>query len=216
MFPNSNRRSFVASLSSLLGLGIASERFALGSATSTSEWDISWLDALKGKHKQVFSAVGSLNQHIPLLVVTNYLDAHLEVFGLKHPDVNTVVGITREAFPINASDALWAKYEIGRRWQIKDPATDDWATRNIYMENVAAPPGKVVGIKTLQARGTVFWQCNNSLGGIARSLAKELNQPPDAVRADLIAGFMPGVKLVPAHTFMLGLCQERGFSYESI
>ena len=85
------------------------------------------------------------------IVVANYLDAHLEMYGLGFPDINTVVGIVNRGFPINASDALWAKYELGRRWQLKDAQTNDWATRNIYMENMPAPPGNVVGIKTLQA-----------------------------------------------------------------
>ena len=143
-------------------------------------------------------------------------DAHLEIFGLKFPDVNTVIGITDPGFPLNASDRLWVKYEIGRRWQIKDPETNDWATRNIFIANVPSAPGKVVGIKTLQSRGTIFWQCNNSLGVIVRRLARELHQPEETIREDLIAGFNPGVKLIPAHTFMLGLCQERGFTYESI
>jgi len=213
----SSRRSFVSTLSSLLGVGAAHRFLGLREESPrSSTWDISWLDGQKGKHKQVFSVASPLNQHFPLHVVTNYLDAFEEVFGVRYPDVNTAVGITDPGFPINVSDALWQKYEIGRRWQIKEPGSDAWATRNLYMENMPAAPGKTVGLKTLVARGTIFWQCNNALGAIARRLARELGQSADDVRADLIAGFHPWVKLVPAHTFMLGLCQERGFTYESI
>jgi hypothetical protein len=79
-----------------------------------------------------------------------------------------------------------------------------------------APPGKVVGVKTLQQRGALFWMCNNSLGFVARELGRDLKQPAAAVREELLAGFNPGVKLVPAHTMVLGLCQERGCSYEQI
>ena len=210
-----SRRSFLASTSSLAGLGMLPIRWPFGGRPAASGWDLSWIEELRGKHKQVFS-VGSLPQNDPLLVVTNYLDAHLEVYGLAYPEINTVVGIARRGFPINASDALWAKYELGRRWQLKDPQTNDWATRNIYLENMPAPPGKVVGIKTLQARGTIFWQCNNALGGIVRQFALELKDSQDTIRQELIAGFVPGVKLVPAHTMLLGLVQERGCTYEGI
>jgi hypothetical protein len=36
------------------------------------------------------------------------------------------------------------------------------------------------------------------------------------VRAELIAGFNPGVRLIPAHTMLLGLAQERGCTYEQL
>jgi len=65
------------------------------------------------------------------------LKAAEEVFGLQHPDVNTVVGIATSAFPINANDALWAKYELGKHWEVKDPATGEWAARNVF---AADPP----------------------------------------------------------------------------
>ena len=201
----------------MLGFGVASRLRIPDPDATTGAWDVSWLDSLKGKHKQIFTAT-SLVTHLPLHVVVNYLDAFEEVYGLRFPDVNTIVGITQPLFPLNVNDATWVKYEVGRRWEIKDPTTGEIATRNVFMENVPAAPGKVVGIKPLLARGTVFYQCNNALGGISRQLARDLGRPTEwqDIRADLISGFLPHVKLVPAHTFMLGLAQERGFTYEAI
>ena len=47
-----------------------------------------------------------------------------------------------------------------------------------------------------------------------RSWPAELMQlPPADVRADLLAGLNPGVRLVPSHVMALGLAQERGFTY---
>lgn len=215
---HNSRRSFLGALSSMLGVSVVGRGLQFTDPdASSSAWDISWLDALTGKHKQIFTA-SSLVTHLPLHVVVNYLDAFEEVYGLSYPDVNTIVGITNPLFPLNVNDATWAKYDVGRRWEIKDPKTGEFATHNVFMENVPAAPGKVVGIKPLVARGTVFYQCNNALGGIARQLARELGKPTEwqDIRADLIAGFLPHVKLVPAHTFMLGLSQERGFTYEAI
>lgn len=206
------RRSFLTALASFSGVALTRPAFAV---PISDTWDLSWLDRLKGLHKQVF-AIGPLKDHLPLLVVVNYLDAHREVFGLAYPDINAVVGIAREGFPINAQDALWAKYELGRRWGLKDPATGDWALRNIYFDAMPAPPGKVVGVKPLQARGAIFWQCNNALNGIVRDFAADTGQPAEAVRAELIAGLNPGVRLVPAHTMLLGLAQEHGCTYEQL
>ncbi len=209
-----HRRSFLGALASFSGVALVRPAPA-APLPATDTWDLSWLDRLKGKHKQVF-AVGSLKDHLPLLVVTNYLDAHRDVFKLAYPDINTVVGITHLGFPINVQDAVWAKYELGRRWELKDPVTGEWATRNIYLDPMPAPPGKVVGVRPLQARGTIFWQCNNALMRIVRDLAADTGQAVEALRAELIAGFNPGVRLVPAHTMALGLAQERGCTYEQL
>ena len=223
-----DRRSFLGALAALGGVtlirpSIVGAESALAPASSgegvahhTKPWDLSWLDALAGKHRQVFD-VGALEPGgSPLHVVSNYLDAHREVFGLVYPDVNTLVGIAFSAFPINASDALWKTYALGTRWKIKDPGTGDWATHNIFASAPAASPAANETVGALQRRGTIFWQCNNALGGIARQLADDLQRPVDEVRAELVAGLLPGVKLVPAHTMVLGLAQEHGCTYERV
>ncbi|HUO53061.1 MAG TPA: hypothetical protein VMT93_11105, partial [Gemmatimonadaceae bacterium] len=175
-------------------------------------WDISWLDQLKGKHKQVFDT-----SHIgfALIVPTNYLDAMNTLFGMNYPDVNAVIGIGGSAFPLNAGDALWAKYEIGRRWDVKDPATGQWATHNIFLDGQKFGK-KVTGVKPLMARGAIFWQCNNALNGIVSEIAADLKLDFDQLKAEFVANLVPGVKLVIAHTAMIGLAQEHGCTYESI
>ena len=216
----SSRRSFVVSLSALAGaVGLPMSRLLAEEASAgplpPGAWDLKWLDSLKGKHRQVFS-FGEMQNGVGLAIVTNWLDAHEEVYGLKPPKVNAVVGIANKSFPINASDAIWAKYELGKRYQVNDPETDAPATRNVFLHGRRNGLGKNVGVEPLQARGTIFWQCNNALTAVAAAFARTTNQQMDAVKAELIAGLNPGVKLVPAHTMLLGLAQERGCTYESI
>ena len=130
------------------------------------------------------------------------------MYHLEYPDINTAVGISGPAFPMNASDRLWAKYKLGERQRIIDPKTKQPAVRNIFYDD-----GSNTSVKALQARGTVFWQCNVALGGVAQQLATAFQTPAAEVRADLIAGFNPGVRLMPSHVMSLALAQERGFSY---
>jgi hypothetical protein len=85
--------------------------------------------------------------------------------------------------------------------------TNKPAVRNIFFD------GGNVSIKALLARGTLFWQCNVALGGLAQQLADAMHLPLADVRADLIAGLNPDVRLVPSHVMALGLVQERGFTY---
>jgi len=222
------RRPFLGTLASLAGMAAVAPASAsasalaaarpepgCGSSAASGTWDLSWLDTLKGKHRQVFAA--GAGGPVSMAVATNWLDAHEEVFGLKPPAVNAVIGISVRAFPINCTDPLWVKYELGRRFEIKDPVTGAWATHNIFLDQAPEFTGwKVVGVRPLQAREVIFWQCNNALTGHANRFAREMQLDPKQVREELIAGLNPGVKLVPAHTMALGLAQEHGCAYEQI
>ena len=118
-----DRREFLTTLSGVVTVtSLASGQSA--APRTTPEWDLSWLDQLKGKHRQVFD-IGQwdLSLDTPLRVPMNYLDAFRDVYQAVPPDVSLVLGIQRVAFPMNASDAIWQAYKIGERWNIKDPQT---------------------------------------------------------------------------------------------
>lgn len=207
-----NRRSFVTILASLAGwtaLDPSKASPQSSAPASAGSWDLSWVDQLKGKHKQVYD-LGGLDlvaEPRPLRFGRNFLDTFRDVYKLEFPDINVAVGISGPAFPINASDRLWDKYKLGELNKIVDPATKQPAVRNIFLDE----PG--IGVKAMQARGSVFWQCNVALGQVAGRLAQVTKIPVDEIRGDLIAGLNPGVHLVPSHVMALALTQEHGFTY---
>jgi hypothetical protein len=179
---------------------------------SVQSWDLRWIDDLKGQHKQIFDMADAdpAAQPPPLRLPRNYLDGFRDVYKAEFPEVRTVVGISGHSFPINASDRLWEKYALGERSKIIDPVTKKPAVRNIFMDD------GTLGVKALQARGTIFWQCNIALTGIAQQLAQARQLSAADVRADLLAGLNTGVHLVPSHVMAIGLVQERGVTYVKI
>ena len=209
------RRSFFSALASLTGLAVArlsAEQQPAGqtAARRANEFDIAWLDQVKGRHKQLYD-LGSLELSVdprPLRFTRNFLDTFRDVDHLEYPGINTAVGISGPAFPMNASDRLWAKYKLGERSKIIDPMTKQPAVRNIFYDD-----GSDISVKAIQARGTLFWQCNVALGNVAQQLATAFQMPLAEVRADLVAGLNPGVRLMPSHVMALALAQEKGFSY---
>jgi hypothetical protein len=105
------RRGFLAMVGAFAGFSALRPRMAPAASWRAAGpipqggWDMSWLDGLKGKHRQVFD-LSDLT--LGLLVVRNWYDAHQTVYGLHGaPELNAVVGIGGHAFPINASDALY-------------------------------------------------------------------------------------------------------------
>jgi len=208
-----NRRTFFGSMTAgVAALPWLSVRSPAAIRT-TGEWDLGWLDGLKGVHRQVFD-VGPVQEGL-LHVVKNWLDAHNEVFGLADDQLSAVVGLASRGFPANAGDALWERYAIGERYKITDPDTKEPARRNVFLH--VAKESEVFGesVPELVRRGVIFWQCNNALRGMARRFAAN-DRDPAAVYQDLRANLLPHVKLIPAHTMLVGLCQEHGCTYEAL
>ena len=205
-----SRRSFLSSVGVLAGASLIPE---IAEATQAPQggWDLSFVDQFKGRHKQVFDVVDG---SISLLVIKNWLDAWESVYGLKHPEVNAVAAIAGRGFFINASNELYEKFPIGRVLQVND-ASGQPATKNPWLEQRT---GMFAGadVKSLQARGTLFWMCNNALNATAGRLAAAVNRPQPEVYQELRAGLNPGVIVVPAHTMLVGIVQEKGFSYEAV
>jgi len=206
------RRSFMSVVASLGGLA-ATPVFAGQQPRDqlvASGFDVAWLEQQTGRHKQLYD-FGSLDLAADgraLRFTRNFLDTFRDAYRLEPPDINTAVGISGPAFPMNASDRLWAKYKLGERSKIIDPMTKLPAVRNIFYDD-----GTEISVKAIQARGCVFWQCNVALGLIAQQLATTFQLQAADVRADLVAGLNPGVRLMPSHVLALALAQERGFTY---
>jgi len=207
----SSRRSFLASASALAGVSLLPNIVEAAQAPQGG-WDLSFVDKLNGKHKQVFDV---MDTSVGLVVVKNWYEAWQAVYGLKNPDVNAIVAIAGKGFPINVSDALYEKFKIGELWQVNDAAGKP-ALKNPWIAGDRPGPQAGAGVLPLQARGAVFWMCNFALNNAAGRIATAIQRPQPEVYQELRAGLNPGVIVVPAHTMMVGVVQEKGFTYEVV
>jgi hypothetical protein len=200
------RRNFITSVTAMAGVTVLPEW--AGASQGPQGWDLSFVDRFNGKHKQVFDLMDTT---IALVVIKNWLDAWETVYGMKYPDVNAIAAIAGKAFVINASDELYAKFPIGRLWSVND-ASGQPTTKNPWI--MGDRPG--AGVKPLQDRGVVFWMCNNALNNVAGRIANAIQRPQPEVYQEIRAGLNPGVIVVPAHTMLVGIVQEKGFTYEAV
>ena len=218
------RRTFLtgfASLASLSGVALGDRRADASTArqasssrtASSQKWDTAWLDEFRGKHKQLYDLMWHTLRPNTLNPPMFFFDTHKEVSGLDYPDVNVVIGVNT-SFALNASDALWAKFKLGERSDVKDPSTGQPALRNVYLGT--STDDRRSSVHLLQSRGAVFIQCNVALSGAIASLAADLARPVSEVDAEVRAGLNPGVRIVPALTWAVGMLQERGFTYEKL
>lgn len=168
-----------------------------------------WLQGLNGKHRQILD-VSSLRGGTPLARTVNFLDAYGEAYGLKDSDVNAIVGIHSGALVIGFNDAMWAKYELGKRAGENDPRTQAPAVRNIFAA------GTPTSVARLQERGVRFIACGKAIRRLSGELAAAAGASPDQVRAELQANLLPGVIEVPALIVAVNRAQEAGLTYVAL
>src|SRR6266542_5866908 len=108
--PFQDRRSFMSVVASVAGIAVVQssggEAFAQSLPLVVGQFDMTWLDQMKGQHKQVydFGSMEFSEDPRALRFCRNFLDTFRDVYKLESPNVNTAVGISGPAFPMNASD----------------------------------------------------------------------------------------------------------------
>lgn len=200
------RRGFLGRLiGSFAGVAVAPS--VIGAQGQSPSED--WLQGLNGKHKQILDA-SSTRGGTPLARTANFLDAYNEAYGLKDSDINAIVGIHSGALVLGFNDAMWAKYQLGKRAGENDPRTQAPAVRNIFAS------GSATSIGRLQERGVRFIVCGKAIRRLAGELGAAAGTSPEHVRAELQANLLPGVIEVPALIVAVNRAQEVGLSYVAL
>jgi intracellular sulfur oxidation DsrE/DsrF family protein len=170
----------------------------------------SWLDQMKGKHRQLFDAPepdgGTVLRH-----VRSYLDVWREAYGVREKDVSVVVVLYGRTTPLGVQDAMWDKYKLGAALNLTDATTNAALVRNYFAHPQSGDP---VGdgtpessMEALQRRGVKFLLCNNALLRWSGRLEKQGLGTAADIHADLTA------HAVPAAIIAMTKAQERGFAY---
>lgn len=197
------RRGFVARAAAMVA-GLAATP-ALAGAEPNPRWapDEAWLQGLTGKHRQYFD-VGLLDVRA-LARVANFMDVYAESYDMKDSDINVVFGAHGAATAMVLNDAMWDRYELGRRHSVTDPAS-----RSASRKNVFATGG--LSVARLQERGVRFIVCMRSIRRLSGELAGA-TASADQVRGDLLSNLLPGVIPVPAAIVATNRAQEAGLTY---
>lgn len=176
-------------------------------------WDMSWLERLdRARFKLVFD-LGAYLDGSGLYYAKNYLNGMRDGWQLATPDVLPILGVSGNAFPLVFADAVWAKYDYGTQTKTTDPRTGQTATRNVFWHPRQGEPMFEFGVNTLQDRGAQVLLCNNVFRGVIRGAMRRTGQSYPDTRAELIAGMLPGVIVVPAMVAAMAMAQSRGASY---
>ncbi|HKE90558.1 MAG TPA: hypothetical protein VKB45_09485 [Gemmatimonadales bacterium] len=205
-----DRRAFLGSVG--LGAGaLLLPDFARADVDATD----SWLNQLKGKHRQLFDSPdpdgGTVLRHS-----RGYLDGWRDAYGVAERDVSLIVTFYARTTPLGVQDAMWEKYKLGSAINLTDPKTSAPLARNYFAH---PEPGDPMGdgtpecsIESLQRRGVLFLLCNNALQRWSARLEKDGLGNAKDIHDDLVAHALPGVVVVPNVLIAMTKAHERGFA----
>jgi len=168
-----------------------------------------WLNRINGKHKMIFDAP-EVNGGMPVIWPRVWLNGNNENYATKDTDNSAVIVLRHSAIPIAMQDALWTKYKLCEAFSIKDG--DAPATRNLFVKVMPLPlPG--TGLEALLASGAQVGCCNVALTVYSAMVAQKMGMDAAAVKADWVAGLLPGVQVVPSGVLAVARSQEKGCAY---
>ncbi|HWC74365.1 MAG TPA: hypothetical protein VG454_10560 [Gemmatimonadales bacterium] len=213
-----HRRGFLGTLAATVAAGLATmtplrleakpRRMSTGGAPVDATFE-TWLNKITGKHKMLFDAP-EVNGGMPVIWPRVWLNGNNENYGTKDGENSAVIVLRHSAIPIAMKDELWAKYKLGEVFNVKDG--DAPATKNIFAKVMPLPlPG--TGLEALLASGAQVGCCNVALTVYSGMVAQKTGQDPAAVKADWIAGLIPGVQVVPSGVLAVARAQEKGCVY---
>jgi hypothetical protein len=210
------RREFITTvLGGAAAFGLSSVASPLNAVaktpTPTSDVNdaLKWIEQIKGKkHKIVFDWTKHNNGAV-LGWALAWMDTYKDM-GIPDTDLSVVLVLRYATAPFAISDPLWAKYGFGKRIELKDPETKEFALKNLYAK---CPTEDDNCIEILQKRGALVCVCNHSITGSAEGLAEQMKLDKEAVKKEFMDHMLPGIQLVPSGIWAVSTAQELGSSF---
>jgi intracellular sulfur oxidation DsrE/DsrF family protein len=212
-----HRRGFLGTLAATAAAGVASlTPLALeaqprrrDNAAGADQSYLAWLNKITGRHKIVFDAP-EVNSGFGVIWPRIWLNTTNDNYGTTDAQNSGVVVLRHSAIPLAMQDALWAKYKLGEAFSIKEGETP--ATRNIFAKTLPLPI-EGTGVEQLLAKGVLIGVCNVALTVYSGMVAGKMGMDGAAVKADWVAGLLPGIQIVPSGVLAVSGAQEKGCVY---
>ena len=171
-----------------------------------------WLNKMTGKHKMVYD-VPEPNGGFGFAWARVFLNTTNDQYGTTDAD-NTVVIVLRHAgIPFAMESPMWAKYRLGERFKINDPASNAPALAHPVARVKGPLPFPGMAVDELLAKGVLMGVCNVALTFYSQSVGKDMGMQPETIKKEWVANLIPGIVVVPSGVIAVNRSQEKGCAY---
>jgi hypothetical protein len=197
------------------GKAFASLPADLAHSVASSEWDVSWADRVKGKHKAVFDNTEPESGY-GVWRASAWAAQYMDVMKAAPADLTPIVILRHNAIILAMQQSFWDKYGIGAAKKVTHPLTGEPTDKNPVLldekDGIPAPFNNA-GLRKQLDRGVIVLACNLALQDCVDMIAKKENLSAEEARKRALAFMVPGVILQPSGVFAAVRAQEAGAAY---
>ncbi len=180
----------------------------------SDQWDMGWVDRLKGKHRAVFDSP-AMGEGDALFRAAMWRDQNKEVYGTDAAEMNAVLVVRHAAINLVMNDAFWDRFNLGKEEKLRDSATRKWSKKNPFLTTPPDTPPKYAdySLERFMATGGTVLACNVAFGQVVYQFVKADKLDRAAARQKALEYLVPGVTLQPSGVFAVLCAQEAGCNY---
>ncbi|MEO7366631.1 MAG: hypothetical protein ABIZ36_01660 [Gemmatimonadaceae bacterium] len=219
-----NRRRFLttaaanaAALAIVPGAAFATipREFSDPASSSSEDWDLSWTDKLKTKHRAVFDCTEPESGN-GIWRSWAWKRQNMEVLKVAPADIVSVIVIRHDAIVLAMQQAYWDKYGAGAKKKVTDPMTNEPTNKNpaLLDEKDGVPaPYNTAGLHKQIAAGAIALACSVAFGDCIETVKKKDGVSDEEAKKRAMSYLVPGVILQPSGVFAAIHAQEAGAMY---
>ena len=180
----------------------------------SSDWDMSWVEKVTGRHRAVFDAP-ELSNGLPFLRTHLWGKQYGEVYGAKPSDVSAVMVLRHTAFAFAMDDATWQRFDLAKQHNLQlfhgAPAAPGNPMRTARTD--VPEPFRAMNLEQFQKDGGIVLGCNLAFSFEIVPKFKAAGMSDEAARAEALTHLLPGVTLMPSGFFAVSRAQEAGCQF---
>lgn len=210
------RREFLSTLAlgtiGVAGLELIDTDHLMAQAPG-ERWDLEWVRKLTGRYRAIFD-IPVIEDGYGVWRAVIWRKQYAQVFNVPEAELTTVVNLRHDAIALAMTQEFWQKYDIGREWNVRDPASRLPTSRNPVIDRTGTHtlPAQFAGftLEDLMEGGAIVLACALALRDCSTIVSQR--DKVDMEEADRrVRGMMvPGVILQPSGIFSAVLAQDNG------
>jgi hypothetical protein len=187
-----------------------------GGRPSTEEFDLTWVDRVKGKYRAVFD-VPEIDSGYGVWRASLWGKQYMDVLKVQPANMTPVLVLRHHGIALAMQQSFWDTYGVAKSNSVTHPITQQGTDRNpalLSSKRGEVPPDfDEVALDKFIARGGIALACNLALDDMIELVTKKDGGTPDSAWKTVLAGMVTGILLQPSGVFAALHAQDVGCKY---